>query len=284
MAVEPGEEPKGEEEGEVLELQPEQIVPEGEEGIEPPPTPEGGEDEEVLVSFGGEPAPGSDGDAPEWVRELRRRNRELERKVAEFEKSGAASTVPEAGPKPTLAGCDYDEERFEQELSDWNDRKAKADRAAGEAEAAAKKAEEAFNAKVGAYGQQKDKLQARDFDTAEAEVLSALSQTQQGLIIHGAERKAELVLALGRHPDKLRELATITDPVEFAFAAGRLEGKLTVSTKRPATSPEGKVTGSAPLSGTSDKTLERLEAEAAKTGDRSKVIAHTRQQQLRART
>lgn len=270
MAEETGETP------EVLELT-EEVKP-TEEVQE---TTEGTDNEEVVVSFGDEEAAPASEEAPEWVRDLRKRNRELERKLAEAEKA-KATEVPEVGEKPTLEACDYDEERFETEYNQYLDRKATADRAKSEAEKAHGEIREKYQAKVAAYGEQKDTLGVKDFDEAEAEVLGALNPVQQSVLIHGAENKAMLVYALGRNPEKLRQLASVLDPIEFAFAAARLEGQAKMQ-RRPRTSPESEVRGSAPLSGHGGKELERLEAEAERTGDRTKVVAYKRKLKAQGR-
>jgi hypothetical protein len=270
------EEPEGTDEGEVLELTEEAPAPEeGQE--EPEEQPEGG-DEEIVISIGEEAAPASSEEAPEWVRDLRRRARELERENAELKK-GKAPTVPEVGPKPTMEDCEHDSEIYERELNKWLDRKSEADRAAEATKAAETKAQQAWQVELGTYAEQKTGLGAKDFDTAEEEVTTALSPAQQAILIQGAENKALVVYALGKNPEKLRSLAAITDPVKFAFAAARLEGQTKMERRKAGTSPEGKVRGSAPLSASTDKTLERLEAEAERTGDRTKVIAHKRKQQ-----
>jgi hypothetical protein len=256
---------------EVLELTEDQVVqPETEEETN------GAESkEEVVVSLGTEAAPASE-EAPEWVRDLRKRARELERENAELKKAREPQ-APVVGEKPTLAGCDYEEERFESELDAWKNRKSEAEKAQTEARRAQAAVAEQYQAKVKAYGEQKDTLGVADFEDAEAEVLGALNQVQQSILIHGAENKATLVYALGRHPQELRKLAQITDPIEFAFAAGRLEKEVKMERRKVTTSPESEVRGSAPLSGMTDKTLERLEAEAVRTGDRTKVVAYKRQ-------
>ena len=100
--------------------------------------------------------------------------------------------------------------------------------------------------------------------------------TQQGVILQGAKRPELLIYALGKNPAKAKELAAIKDPVKFAFAAAELETKLKVADRKVTTEPERVVTGSARISGTVDSTLERLRAEAEKTGDMSKVLAYKR--------
>lgn len=281
MAVEPGEEPKGDEgETDVLELTEADKAPDDQQDEDEPKQPEGGEDEEVLVSFGGEPAPGSDGDAPEWVRDLRKKYRELERENAEL-KSKAAPKAPEAGPKPELydEGIDGDEATYDAAIIAWHERKRAAEAAKTEAQKAEEQAQERWHAELGTYATQKDKLGVKDFNTAEEEVLSALTPQQQAILVQGAESKALLVYALGKSPDKLRELAAIQDPIKFAFAAAKLEGK-TKMERRPATAPESRVTGSAPLSGSSDKQLQRLEKEAEATGNRTALIAYKKSKGL----
>jgi hypothetical protein len=236
MAEETGEKP---EETEVLELTEEVEAPE----VETEET-EGG-DEEVVILFGDEAAPASE-EAPEWVRDLRKRNRELERELSEARK-GQTPTVPEVGEKPTLESCDYDEERFETEYNGWLDRKSKAETAKSEAQKAEGEIRERYQAKVAAYGEQKSTLGVKDFDEAEAAVLGELNQAQQSILIHGAENKAQLVYALGKHPEKLRQLASIKDPIEFAFAAAKLEGQAKMERRRPATQPESNISGSAQM-------------------------------------
>lgn len=236
MADELNEQPEGE--AEVLELT---EVVETEEAPEIEAEAEGSDDEEVIVSFGDEAAPASE-EAPEWVRDLRKRNRELERELAEARK-GKPTEVPEVGDKPTLESCEYDEERFEQEFNAWADRKSKAEAAKSEAQRAEEETRARYQAKVEAYGEQKVKLGVKDFDTAESEVLVALNDTQKAIILEGATNKAQLVYALGKHPDKLRELASIKNPIEFAFAAARLEGQTKMERRKPATQPESRVSG-----------------------------------------
>lgn len=131
------------------------------------------------------------------------------------------------------------------------------------------------NGRLAEYAKRKAALGAKDFDDAEAVVLDLLDTTQQGIIVHGSADPALVVYALGTNEDKARELAKIKDPVQFAFAVARLEGQMKVSKNRPATVPEGRVVGERRPAG-GDAALERLRAEADKTGDYSKVNAYKR--------
>lgn len=250
------------------------------------PSPDAQAVDEVVVSFGDEAPPASEDDenrAPAWVKDLRKSNREKDRRIRELEQRLNANTQPEqavtVGAKPTLESCDYDAEKFEVELETWHARKREADQQKAKKDEAEKSARDAWAARVQTYEKAKASLRVQDFQDAEDAVSDTLSVTQQGVILSGAEKPELLVYALGKAPTKLKELASITDPVKFAFAVAKLETQLKVQPRKQAPAPERRVTGSVPVGGP-DKTLERLEAEADKTGDRTKVAAYKRQQRM----
>jgi hypothetical protein len=64
--------------------------------------------------------------------------------------------------------------------------------------------------------------------------------------------------------------------VKFAFAVAKLETQLKVTNRRASTTPERTITSGGRVSGSIDSQLERLRAEALKTGDLSKVMAYKR--------
>ncbi|HSW63922.1 MAG TPA: hypothetical protein VLH56_11545 [Dissulfurispiraceae bacterium] len=240
------------------------------------------EKEQITVTIGDEPAPEHEDEqpAPVWVKKVRQRNRELEKELREarkkLEEKEAAKAEPAVGEKPTLQALDYDTDKYEQALTSWYDRKRKADEKAAAARAEAEKAEKSWSEKLEAYQEAKATFKADDFDEAEATVLEVLDQTQQGIIVHGANDPTLLIYALGKNEAKAKEIGAIKDPVKFAFAIAKLEAQLKVSTKKPAVQPEGRIQGNSRPSGTIDSTLERLREEANKTGDYSKVIAYKR--------
>ena len=240
--------------------------------------------EEVVVSIGEEaPPPEESEPAPEWVRELRKSHREAQRKIREYESKLQALQATEnkpvtAGAKPKLEDFDYDSDRYETALEQWYDRK----RQAAEAEAKAKAAEEeqakSWQAKLEAYGKAKADLKVKDYDEAEELAQQVFSTVQQGVILQGADNPALVVYALGKNPKKAKELASLTDPVKFAFAVAKLEKELKVTPRKPTPAPERTINGDGPKSGTVDSQLERLRAEAEKTGNYSKVFAYKQQQ------
>lgn len=249
------------------------------EGQEEEPTEE--EQGEVVVTIGDE-EPDEEGqeDAPEWVRDLRKAHRELKRENRELEKKLSAMEAPEKpaelGAKPKLEDFDYDTDKYEVELASWYDRKREADERDAQQRAEQEEAASAWQGRMDMYEEQKAKLNVSGFDDAEAVVLDALNETQQGIIVHGADNPALVVLAIGKSANRAKELSEIKDPVKFAFAVAKLEKDMKVSNRKPPP-PEKTVTGTGAKSGAVDSTLERLREKAAKTGDYSEVARYKRQ-------
>ena len=249
---------------------------------ETPPAEEA--ETEIVVSIGNEePEPEPEAQkAPEWVKELRKQNREYQKRIRQLERNTQApapqgETTSAPPKKPTLADVDYDTGAYEAKLDQWYGAKAEYDRQAAEARRAQDAVKGAWEAKISGYNTAKAELKARDFEDAEAVIADTLSVTQQGIILDGAEKPALLIYALGKNPKKAAELAAIQNPVAFAAAIGRLEASLKVTSRKPSAAPETIVSGNARSSGSVDNTLERLRAEAEKTGDLSKVMAYKRQ-------
>ena len=244
--------------------------------------PEG--EDEVIVTIGEEaPPPEGTERAPEWVRELRKTNREQARRIKELEhKAQPVEEKPTVGAKPTLESCDYDSDQFESELTSWFESKRKAD----EAESKAREAEQAQNAdwqaRLDSYGRAKGELKFKDFkdfDEAEAETTGLLNVTQQGIIIQGAENPALVVYALGKNLEQAKKLAAITDPVKFSFAVAKMESQLKVTNRKTTPAPEKPISGTGRVTGTIDSTLERLRTEAEGSGNWDAYFNHKRKKQ-----
>jgi hypothetical protein len=237
-------------------------------------------EDEVTITIGDEPAPvDEEARAPDWVRELRKSHRELQRKNRELEQrlQGTPAATPALGKKPSLDDFDYDAEKYESALESWYDTKRKHDATAAEADRAKERVAAEWQAKLDTYAQHKAALKVTNYGDAEARVEEALNGDQQAVLIKALDNPATVVYALGRDATRLKDLAAITDPIMFAAAISKLEGKLKVTTRNAPPPPEKKVTGSAPISGTVDSNLDRLRDEAAKTGDYTKVLAYKRQ-------
>jgi hypothetical protein len=250
-------------------------------------TESGGDEDEVTVTFGEEAPTSDDAEkqaAPEWVRELRKADREKAREIRELRQKLAEKEVPAKvaeTPKPTLADCDYDEEVFEQKLDTWKTQQqaVKAEKDAAEAES--RKAQEEWANTQAAYVEAKKSLKLANFDEAEDAVKSELSEVQQALLLtalDSAENVAKLVAALGGNQAELKRIASIKNPIKFAAAAAKLEEKMKVTPRKAPPAPERSPKGGTTAVGVSDAVLERLEAKAAISGDRSEIVRYKRQQ------
>ncbi len=238
------------------------------------------EAEELVVSIGEEEAPPQEREeTAQWVKDLRKQHRELLRENRELKAKGPAQAAPE---KPTipefpqLSQYDYDEDKFRAATDAWYSKKREIDGFEDNQKKAQQVERDRVEGVFKAYRESASTLKVKDFGDAEEEVKTTLSEVQQGLILNGADNAPLLVYALGKNPKRLAELAAIKDPVKFAFAAAKMEKDLKTSSRtseKPA--PESTVRSTGAVVGAS-KTLDRLRAEAEKTGDMSKVVAYKR--------
>lgn len=243
---------------------------------------EGDSEDEVTITIEGESLPPDEVEdeskAPEWVKDLRKQHRELVKKnkelEAELEKAKPKEPEVTLPAKPTLADCDYDADEFESRLEKWHSQKL-AFEAKQKAEEEAKESEKKiWQDKLDNYGKLKSELKVKDFESVEDIVKVTLSNVQQGIIVDVVENPAVLVYAIGKNEKLLKELASLK-PAQFAHALGKLETKLKITEKKspPAMRiPNGNGNGNGV-----DSTLEKLRAEAERTGDYTKVTAYKRQ-------
>jgi len=239
--------------------------------------------EEVIVSIGEEaPPPEEQLSEYGWAAKMRIENRELKRKARELEARLQSTEPPETKPvvignKPKLEDHDYDADKYEEALTNWFDRKRQADDVNAKQEAEVMNQQKAWQAKLDGYGKAKAELRVKDFEDAEEVAQQVFSITQQGVLLQGADNPALVVYALGKNPAKAKELAEIKDPVKFAFAVAKLEKDLKVTNRRQAPAPERIISGTGRSSGAVDSTLERLRADAERTGNMTKVIQYKAQ-------
>lgn len=244
------------------------------------------EDEEFVITIGDEePEPSDDDDfsgkpAPTWVKDLRKKEREARKRIKELEaqvqQAKPADKPIEVGPKPKLADFDYDEDQFENAVEQWHERKRQVEQQQAAKQAEEEKAKQAWQAKMQSYEERRQNVasKVRDFEEVEEAAKDKLTATQQGILIHAAENPELILYHLGKNPKKAQELSEITDPIQFAFAAAKLDSQMKIQTRKPSTQPERKPSGSAGLSGVVDQKLAQLEAKAAKTGDRTELIKY----------
>lgn len=239
--------------------------------------PESQEDDD----FHGQPA-------PEWlkkeraaIKEIRKQERARERRIKELEdrlKETDKTETIELGEKPTLESVGFDADEFEEKLTEWHAKKLKYEQQEAAKREEQEKASKVWQDKLNSYETKKAALKpkVRDFDEAEEIARDVLTQTQQGILIHAAEKPELLIYHLGKNPQKAKELAAINDPIQFAFAAAKIDAQIKMTARKPNTSPERKPSGSASLSGVVDPKEAALEKEALRTGDRTKLIQYKR--------
>lgn len=244
------------------------------------------EDEEFVITVGDEdPEPSDDDDfsgkpAPTWVKDLRKKEREARKRIKELEaqvqQAKPADKPIEVGAKPKLSDFDYDEDQFESAVEQWHERKRQVEQQQAAKQAEEEKAKQAWQTKMQSYEERRQNVasKVRDFEEVEEAAKDKLTPTQQGILIHAAENPELIMYHLGKHPNKAKELAEITDPIQFAFAAAKLDSQMKIQTRKPSTQPERKPSGSAGLAGAVDQKLAQLEAKAAKTGDRTELIKY----------
>lgn len=271
-------------EPETEELEP--IAIEGEE-------PEADDDAPVVVTLGDEPEADDEIDLPEeapgWAKKLRetaedrrKRLRELERENRDLKaKAAPVEQEPDLGKEPDLEDFDYDTDAFKTAWREWDAKAKEVEQRKDAKRKEAEQAQEAWQAKLNGYEEGKKRLRVPDFEEAEDLVQGLFDQTQQGIIVHGAKDAAVLAYAIGKNPEKAKELAAIKDPIAFAFAVSKLEEQVKVSTRKPSAKPEGVLTSTARGS-SMDNHLEKLRAEAERTGDYTKVSAYRRQMKAKA--
>ncbi|MFY7027291.1 hypothetical protein ACOUI4_19420 [Acinetobacter baumannii] len=217
--------------------------------------------------------------APQWVKDLRKEKKESDRLIKELEAKLNEQNKPEAielGEKPTLESVGYDADEFEKQLVEWTAKKAQFEQQEAAKRAEQEKAQKVWQEKLNNYEAKKTAIKSKvhDYDEAEEFARDVLTPTQQGILIHAAEKPELLIYHLGKNPQKAKELAALADPIQFAFAAAKIDAQIKMTTRKPSTSPERKPSGSAALSGSVDNKLQKLREEAARTGDHSKVIAY----------
>jgi hypothetical protein len=245
------------------------------------------EEEEIVVSIGEESLTSEEENkdeqkTPEWVKEVRAQNREQakenKRLREELEKLKEPVKQAAISKKPTLESYDYDAERFEEGLEKWYNQERKKADAEREMQMQQEEQAKAWNKKLEGYEKRKKELKVKDYSDAEEVALHTLNDTQQAIILEGAEDPALMVYAIGKNAKRAKELSEIKDPIKFAWNLAKLEKDLKVQKRTKAKSqPEKTVKGNGSKSGVVDSTLKRLEAEADKTGNRTKVAAYKRQ-------
>jgi len=206
------------------------------------------------------------------LREEKKKSRALEAKLNSFSPEKQKSEPKE----PELVDFGYDETEFKKAHKDWLRGALKREEDEQKLVREQEEAKKAWEGTIDAYKKQAANLKVPDFADSEETVYETLSEAQQGVLLDAVKNPAAMVYALGRSHKSLSELAKIKNLVKFAAALAVLEAqKLRVTTSPETPGPERKIssaTGGAVSSKANyDRELAKLEAEAEKTGDRTKI-------------
>jgi hypothetical protein len=264
--------------------EPLELTEEFDPNAEPDESDERGEDDdpnletndeqpETVVAFEGEEPEAEPENST--VRQMRKALRDKDRELAELRRTSAPKPI-EVGPKPGLWDEDIagDEEVYDKRLLDWQRSKDAAARQTEDQQEQSRKANEEWQADLGAFEQKKAALVLDDRDDMIDTATSALDMVQQAVVVKAAADPALFLYALGKSEAKRAELAKIQDPIKLAAAVARMEGAVKVTTRK-APAPDRPVSGTARMPGGADKEIERLEKKAAANGgDRSELIAY----------
>lgn len=276
-------------EGEPLEQDEVTTDNEGSENDEQHIDTENADDEgntEALITIGEPPedtaASSDDGQnrqpAPAWAKELRKDHRRLQRENAELKRSHQ-SVVPTAVSEtdvlpapPTLEACGWDEAEFRKQTAEHVRKEAAIEARKAHATADAERQRTETAQRITAYKKAAGALKVADFEDAEDAVVGTLSEIQQGILLEGSENPALIVYALGKNPEKAAELAKITNPVRFAFAAAKLEKEIKVTPRKSSKpAPEIITRSSATMTGGGNTALDAARRKAEQTGDYTEV-------------
>lgn len=252
------------------------------------------QDDELLLDTLADEQPGEPGeisieiegdDPPEetpLIKQLRQRERDQARELAELRRQQQPATPPEVGKKPDLwEDCEGDVERYDREVEAWHGRKqalAEHERRQNEAQ---QQRNHAFERRITEFRTRAAQLGVPDFSEAETAVKAKVPELLQNAVLQYAKDPAKVMYALYKHPATLDALLADGDPttggdaVKFILGIADLERNLKVVNRRKPPEPEADTIqrGSAPLSQSSfDKQLKKLEEDADRTGNRTKLI------------
>tara|TARA_R110002051_G_scaffold325582_2_gene429071 strand:- start:14421 stop:15281 length:861 start_codon:yes stop_codon:yes gene_type:complete len=216
-------------------------------------------------------------DAPQWVKDNRRRakevqreNRDLKRKLEQYE-SSKNSEQQALREKPTLDAHEYDSDAYEQDYAAWLSEKSQHEAKAQAEQQKYQHYDERYKSSVDAV-----RAKVADYDEIEQSVVDTIPPQRQALIKMLVDDPARMVVALGKSPAQMEKLAGLDD-IQFAKQIVLMEQQMSSTSKsRNQNKPKPKTHELEGAAGGADTRLAKLEAEAAKTGDRSKVIAYKR--------
>ncbi|EED7542186.1 phage capsid protein [Salmonella enterica subsp. enterica] len=245
--------------------QPEEKVQETEEKVQAESEQTDEPPEEYSLRVGDEEIPLTEEDddrvdgqpAPQWVKDLRKgfketqkENRELRRQLEEAlakpaEQQPTQTQTDAIPPKPTLESCDYDEQAFETALTDWHEKKSRAEQQKQQQQRQQQEVIQRFQQRLEKHNERATRLPVKDYRETEEIVRRELPAIQQEILIHAADEGSELIAyALGKNQQLRQRVAAETDPIRAAFLLGQISKQVSLAPKpKKAIKPEPEVRG-----------------------------------------
>ena len=196
--------------------------------------------------------------APQWVKDLRKgfkdtqkENRELKRQLEEITAKQTQEPVvnhnDEMPQKPTLESCDWSEEAYEKALTDWYEKKSRADQSKKAKEKELLDYKEKILKRLEDHKQRASKLPVKDYAEMEEIVTNEVPIIHQEILLRAADEGTELIAyALGKNKELRQRLTAEKDPIRAAFLLGQLSQKVKLAPKpKKAPKPEPEVKGGA---------------------------------------
>lgn len=194
--------------------------------------------------------------APQWVKDLRKNNREKDKELRELRreleqvKSKPAEQQPlqqvdVIPPKPTLESCDYDEVAFEQAVTDWHEKKSRAEQSKQQQLRQQQEYQQRFQQRVEAHQKRASTLPVKDYQQMEEIVRAEVPDLHKEILIHCADEGSELIAyGLGKSQQLRQRVAAETDPLRAAFLLGQISKQVSLAPKaKKAIKPEPEVRG-----------------------------------------
>lgn len=194
--------------------------------------------------------------APQWVKDLRKNNREKDKELRELRRQleqvqsrpteqqppQQADVIP---PKPTLESCEYDEEAYEAALTDWHEKKGRAEQSKQQQQRQQQEYQQRFQQRVEAHKQRAAKLPVKDYQEMEEIVRAEVPDLHKEILIHCADEGSELIAyGLGKSQQLRQRVAAETDPIRAAFLLGQISKQVSLAPKpKKAIKPEPEVRG-----------------------------------------
>lgn len=206
-------------------------------------------DEEDLIE---------DQSTAKWIKDLRKgfkdtqkENRELKRQLEEITakqtQEPAVNRNDEIPQKPTLESCDWSEEAYEKALTDWYEKKSRADQSKKAKEKEQLDYKEKILKRLEDHKQRASKLPVKDYAEMEEIVTNEVPIIHQEILLRAADEGTELIAyALGKNKELRQRLTAEKDPIRAAFLLGQLSQKVKLAPKpKKAPKPEPEVKGGA---------------------------------------